>query len=729
MKPNSLRSTPPGFGHWIGALLLALVLAAAFLSTRTDMPRAVAGWGAVLLLLGMVATSHETKRIKAGTQPRNTGDASTAFTLSFDNEMVTLEPGKTWIQLDHYKWVVRGLIEAPQNFHVHPDGSVEIYAEKIGIADPEGAAKLEQQINKRHAPAAAHKSAVAAMSPSAAAPTKSGKPEFLVRLDHWGHMVISWGHGLDREETGLRGLPTLIANGLIRKPASFHVDPLQRGVEIDGVNYECSDAGAKRLEVALNSRYVITRRSDKGVAIEIKENHAASTGFDIHFTIHRAGVPLEVRGHLSQENLDILQDPAKCDLLHPGIHLLLAPPNLLFRRRRPDMGEEKISELPDINILHCNAAQLQQALNHPMICRRGSGAGIATVRQAGSDTDRIVELRVARNPADKALLWLECVTALGEIKGPKAFTHHNVTELQQTGLFQPHLEIHLSLDHRRLSVVNQRTRQENSITLDTKSPDEDLRKAGRMLTEALKSPAPRPEAAREPVQAVPPPATATPATIQTPTAKPAPVVAKKPDPKESSHVAVAAPSAATSKAEPVATITALFSETDPVRINREIFRRLVEWLGLTPQEVHLSLEFVFENRRFEILSFEQQEITDLAQLRGVEFYGFYLSHVSEKKVMLVYACNGMHLEWGPDKCVLQPTVKSEAAEYKGSVLLGLAQNRLDEFVFVVKPEFKKWIAPREMPFTEENLQFLTVADIAAAPDEFKLIWPERPPRG
>jgi hypothetical protein len=31
-----------------------------------------------------------------------------------------------------------------------------------------------------------------------------------------------------------------------------------------------------------------------------------------------------------------------------------------------------------------------------------------------------------------------------------------------------------------------------------------------------------------------------------------------------------------------------------------------------------------------------------------------------------------------------------------------------------------------MPFTEENLQFLTVADIAAAPEDYKLIWPERP---
>jgi hypothetical protein len=206
--------------------------------------------------------------------------------------------------------------------------------------------------------------------------------------------------------------------------------------------------------------------------------------------------------------------------------------------------------------------------------------------------------------------------------------------------------------------------------------------------------------------------------------KAAPAIEQHAKAAAASAVATPSPAVASNPALDRA-IVELFGETDAVRINREIFRRLVEWLGIAPEEVHLSLPFVFENRRFEILSFEQQEITDLSQLRGVEFYGFYLSHVSEKKIMLVYACNGMHLEWGPDKCVLQPTVKSEAEEYKGGVLLGLAQDQKDEFVFVVKPEFKKWIMPREMPFTEENLQFLTVADIAAAPDEFKLIWPER----
>jgi len=171
-------------------------------------------------------------------------------------------------------------------------------------------------------------------------------------------------------------------------------------------------------------------------------------------------------------------------------------------------------------------------------------------------------------------------------------------------------------------------------------------------------------------------------------------------------------------------ITALFRETDAVRINVEIFRQLSVWLGIAEQDLRLSLPRVFENRRFEVLSFEPQEIQSFMDLCGEDFYGFYLSHISAQKIVLVYACNGTHIEWGPDKCNLQPTARSEAEQYKGSSLLGLAQDRKDEFVFVVQPAFKEWIVPREQPYTVENLRFLTVADIAAAPGDYRLIWPE-----
>jgi len=730
----------------VGRLVVGLLPALLFSGVLALMVSGPAAWSAVLsgiaagwVLLGVAAGGHEEKRIKAS-KLRHAGMETGVFKLSLGNETVALEPGKTWLQVDHFKWVVRGLIESPQSLHVSPDGSVEINSEKIGITDPEGTAKLEHQINKRHEATVSHKVAPAFIaSHPTTAPAGPVKPQFRVKLDHWGHVLIEWGQGLEREETSLRGLGTLVAKGLIRKPERFHVDPLQRGIEIDGAWFECSEAGAKRLEDTLNTGYA-TARTDKAVAIEIKENAAASTGLDIHFTILRAGVPFEIKGHLSQENLDILQDQMKCDLIQPGIHLLLTPPYLLFRKRRPDMGEEKIPGFPDVNLLRTNAAQLQQILNHPLIRRGGVSAVAQVVLAAGNRPEEVVEMRVVRNPADKVLLWLECVTTTGQTHGVKAFTHHNIAEFQQGGFFLPHLDACLSLDHRQLKILNRQTHQEESLTLSPHSPDEDLRRASRMLTNALKPPVSAPEpyaplsaAGGEPGGTAPPPAgdlpvaaEPIPATGSLPATAFDEVAVSVPPARETTFRAVELPGPAAATKPELDPIAALFRETNAVRINLGIFRRLEVWLGLATQDLRLSLPHVFENRRFEVIDFEQKEVNSLMELRGEDFYGFYLSHISAQKIVLVYVCNGTHIEWGPDKCVLQPTARSEAEEYKGSALLGLAQDPKDEFVFVVQPAFKEWIVPREQPYTVENVRFLTVADIAAAPGDFRLIWPERP---
>jgi hypothetical protein len=206
---------------------------------------------------------------------------------------------------------------------------------------------------------------------------------FRVKLDHFGHLMIEWGRGTDREETGLRGVASLITNGLIRKPEHYRVDPMQRSIEIDGVKYECNEAGAKQLEAALNTSYAPQTGERKAAAIEIKENLAASTGFDIRFRISHAGVTHDLKGHLTQELLDQLQDPAKSDLIQPGIHLLLSPPSLLIRRRRPDMGEEKIPELPDVNLLRVTSVQLQELFNHTLIRRNSDAAATPHAPTAG----------------------------------------------------------------------------------------------------------------------------------------------------------------------------------------------------------------------------------------------------------------------------------------------------------------------------------------------------------
>src|SRR5580765_3409831 len=321
-------------------------------------------------LVGVVSTAQR-PRVKAGKQNDAEGNAK-VFTLSLGEETVMLDPNKPWIHADRYKWVTRGLIEEPQSFHVLPDGTAEINGEKIRLSDPEGIVKLEFEINKHHAATVSHKPPPTA--PSAAPPTHGPsllKVRFKVRLDHLGHLMIGCLQGVERMETGLRGLATLIQNGVMLKPANLHVDPLQRGIEIDGVRFECSEAGARQLEEALNARYAPTLKIGQENAVEIRDNPASPTGFDIHFVTVRVGARFDVKGHLTQEQLDVLHSPAKCNLLQPGIVLRISPTHLLVRRKRPDGGEGRIPEMPDVNYLRATSQQLQQFFNHPVIRKTG----------------------------------------------------------------------------------------------------------------------------------------------------------------------------------------------------------------------------------------------------------------------------------------------------------------------------------------------------------------------
>src|SRR5216117_3402698 len=179
--------------------------------------------------------------------------------------------------------------------------------------------------------------------------------------------MIGCLQGAERMETSLRGLSTLVQNGVMLKPANLHIDQLQRGVEIDGVRFESSEAGARQLEETLNARYAPTLKVDQENAVEIRDNPASPTGFDINFVTIRVGARFDVKGHLTQDLLDILQNPTKSDLLQPGIVLRLSPPHLIVRRKRPDGGEERIPEILDVHYLRATAPQIQQFFNHPLI--------------------------------------------------------------------------------------------------------------------------------------------------------------------------------------------------------------------------------------------------------------------------------------------------------------------------------------------------------------------------
>jgi hypothetical protein len=167
----------------------------------------------------------------------------------------------------------------------------------------------------------------------------------------------------------------------------------------------------------------------------------------------------------------------------------------------------------------------------------------------------------------------------------------------------------------------------------------------------------------------------------------------------------------------------LFSHIDPWHIHTEVFQRLASLLGVRVQQAFLTLPRVFEDRRFEIISFYHPEVRTILDLRSAEFYGFYLSHVDPKHIIFVYACQGRHVEWGPDRCLLQPAVTEEAEEFRGSALLGMALTRENHFVFVVRQAYKDWAKNREKHYNKAFAHFVTPEQLAATPDAYILIWP------
>ncbi len=684
---------------------------------------------ALLALTGMVVADAPAARLRAERALSPDGTPQ-GFTLAYRTEVVRLEPKRAWQQVDRFKWVTRGVIGEPQSIHVHADGSVDINGETILVGDPSGAAKLEAEINKRHVAAPVEKPMATVKKESAPAPDRS---VFHLRLDHLGHLHIECQHGGEKAETGLRGLPMLVQNGLMLPPRDLHLDPLQQYVELDGTRYDITPDGVPALEAALNSHYAPKLAGAGGVAVEIKENPGSATGFDIHFVTIRAGAKFEVKGHLSQENLDILQDQAKCDLLRPGIVLKLSPPYLLIRRRRSDGGDEPIPDLPDLRYRSVNAAQLQAVFNHPLL-RRGDPAA-TTAGESPDETADLIRLCVTRNPDNRRLLWLEGHTTAGDAPWGRALTHHNLADLQKAGVFRPEMDVVLSLDNRTLSILNQTNHDEQTLTLEAASDDRQLVIAGELLTAALRPARPSAPKAQTKQKPTPPPVAEPPP----PPPPPPPVLAPKPPPpvhratplpeptKTWDTAAITRPPVAAPPPliEPEPPEMAWFDEAEGRQVTEEVFRRLGPFFCLPIRSVRLSLPHVFADRLFEVISFEDQEVETLFDLRGEEFYGFYRAHLNEHHAVLVYACKGLHVEFGPERCLVELARGAEPHEFKGAALLGFAQNVEHHEVFVVTPAFKTWIKPHERTCEAGFARFITPREFAAGRDQYHLVWPER----
>ena len=580
--------------------------------------------GIGLLLMGVVSGGRP--RVAAGREFNHEGHPK-VYTLTLGVETISLDPGKPWIRADAYKWSARGLVEEPQSFHVLPDGTIDINGEHIALNHPEGERRLEHEINKHHdAPIDLSRGGkvvgIRASEDPARAP--SDHVRFRVRLDHLAHLCVEAFRGEERSETGLRGLSGLVQNGLLLPLPAYHIDPLQRSIEIEGVQYEATESGAAALERLLNDRFAPVARPPGDRQISIRENPASSTGFDIRFVTSQSGMRVEVKGHLNQDRLNVLQDHSRCDLLREGLLVRLIPPLLLIRRKRPDGGEDRISELPDVAYRRVTAARLQELFNHPAL--------------------RAGDLPTPEPPPPIPVgagetLPIEAIQPAPPAAGEMPVEHaHRISD-------------------------------------------------------------PTPPAALAPGHAPQPPASESPAA-------PRPI-------DEDADLAREAG------------LEAFFQDQDPLHVHNAIFRHLHRALAVDLQDVRLSLDRVFENRRFEILSFSHPAISAIGEIRSEDFYGWYLSHVEPRDLLLVYACAGCHMEWGSRKCVLQTSLRAEAEEFPGSALRGLLQDASGNFVFVVSPQFRTWVRHREGECRRAFLRFITPHELAASPDAVTYIWPER----
>jgi hypothetical protein len=325
------------------------------------------------------------------------------FTVTLGGETIELLPFKNWHQLDHHKWTVQGKLPAqPAGLEIGID-HVRIMGGTVALNDPAGCVKLERLFNdwllfERETLELARKRARPHPVPATLESTvgEGAQPlRFHVEVDKRAQVHI---HCMQGKETlasvglGVAGINSLCQQGLMRKPRALATGALHDWVELDGelFSFDKGRNDAARLEQTLNERYVPEAAAARAKEVVIFLNSASSTGFDIQFPVMVAGVPDNHRHHLNEQALEKLQDPDHCGLLHKEIIIKLIPPNLVFKQKTPDGGEqylawsrentvtvtdeegrEKTLHLSQpLNLLRLSATELTAVFNHPAINRQ-----------------------------------------------------------------------------------------------------------------------------------------------------------------------------------------------------------------------------------------------------------------------------------------------------------------------------------------------------------------------
>ncbi len=354
------------------------------------------------------AAGEPVQHIKVGKRAALvSGKETEVFTMTLGVETIELLPLRNWGQLDIYKWRVRGKLPGtPAGLEITFD-HLKLLGETVTTKDTDGCAKLEKlfsewlEVERESLELAKKKAQTKPTAVTADAHVAAGPQpvHFQVEVDNKGMVHVRYMQGKETlASIGLNtaGFQSLISQGFMRKPHVIKTGALHDWVELDGVlfSFEKGNNDAAKLEEALNHSYLPLSSQGQGKEVVVYANAASSTGFDIQFPAKVGGLTEHRRRPLTEDTLDLLQDPEHCGLLQQGIVIKLTRPTLIFKKKTPDGGERYLDRSPantvrvvdedgdekmidlsqPVNYLHLSAVDLTAVFNHPSINRHTQAA-------------------------------------------------------------------------------------------------------------------------------------------------------------------------------------------------------------------------------------------------------------------------------------------------------------------------------------------------------------------
>jgi len=332
------------------------------------------------------------------------------FTMTVGGETIDLIPLKNWTQLDTYKWRSRGLFpRTPGGLEVASD-HVKVASETVAPWDFNACERLEKAFNDWLALEfqTLEQAQEKAQSQAAQSTTQAPQDELVrFKLDLSNPeqprlQCLEGNETVKMVALNMQGLNALIEQGFLRKPNSLKVGALRNWVELDGrvIRFKEDPGQAEELERILNDHYGISGDTNAPADVAVFDNPASPSGFDLQFAATPSGVVENSKRHLTEETIQLLQEPERCRVLRKGITAKFAPPHLIFKIKTPDGGERNLDPGPEhtvlvtlddgqtrsidlslpISLLTLGVRELAAILNHPAINRRARLAQVSENR-------------------------------------------------------------------------------------------------------------------------------------------------------------------------------------------------------------------------------------------------------------------------------------------------------------------------------------------------------------